>query len=213
TSNWTHGKEELQPPADNYKAILTTKSDSADVWLRLGAVQRQLGQFDAALASFEQAGNANPRDAAAALNQALLLEALGKKKEAGAAYNKVLGIDPENPLALNNLAYLNAENGTNLDQAMTFAQRAKKRVPNSPDISDTLGYVYYQKNLNAEALQIFRQVVQENPQNSTFRFHLAMALEKQGNKQAARDEAQKALKNSSQPDQQSKIRSFLNQLG
>jgi tetratricopeptide (TPR) repeat protein len=212
-SNSTHGKELLQEAANNYKEILKTKSDSADVWVRLGAVQRQLGQFDAALASFEQASNADPRDAAAALNQALLLEALGKKKEAGAAYSKVLGIDPENPLALNNLAYLNAENGTNLDQAMTFAQRAKKRVPNSPDISDTLGYVYYQKNLNAEALQIFRQVVQDNPQNSTFRFHLAMALEKQGNKQAARDEAQKALKNSSRPDQQNKIRSFLSQLG
>ena len=124
TSNSTHGKELLQQAADNYKEILKSKSDSADVWLRLGAVQRQLGQFDAALASFEQATNADPRDSAAALNQALLLEALGKKKEAGAAYNKVLGIDPENPLALNNLAYLNAENGTNLDQAMTFAQRA-----------------------------------------------------------------------------------------
>jgi tetratricopeptide (TPR) repeat protein len=212
-SDPAHGKELLQNAADNYKQILKTNSKSADVWLRLGAVQRQLGQVDAALASFEQASNADPRDAAAALNQAMLLEALGKKKEAGAAYSKVLGIDPENPLALNNLAYLNAEDRTNLDQAMTFAQRAKKKVPNSPDISDTLGFVYYQKNLNTEALQIFRQVVQENPKNSTFRFHLAMALEKQGNKQAARDEAQKALKNSLQPDQQNKIRSFLDQLG
>ena len=39
---------------------------------------------------------------------------------------------------------------------MTLAERAKQQVPNSPDVSDTLGYVYYQKNLNTEALQIFR---------------------------------------------------------
>lgn len=199
--------------ADNYKEIIKTTSNSADVWLRLGILQRQLGQYDAALASFEQAANADPHNSAAVLNQAMLLEAVGKKKEAVTAYTKVLGMDPENALALNNLAFMNAETGTNLDQAMTFAERAKKKVPNSPDISDTLGYVYFQKNLNNEALTIFRQVVQEEPQNPTFHFHLAMALRKQGDRQAARDEANKALKAASQPDEQNRIRSFLNEIG
>lgn len=212
-SNPAHGKELLQDAVDNYQQILKTDANSSDVWLKLGILQRQLKEYDAALASFEQASSADPHNTSAALNQALLLEFLGKKKEAAAAYNKVLGIDPENALALNNVAFMNAENGTNLDQAMTFAQRAKQKIPNSPAISDTLGYVYYQKHLNTEALQIFRQVVQDNPQNSTFRLHLAMALEKQGDRQAAKDEAQKALKTSSQPDEQNKIRSFLNQLG
>ena len=187
-------------------------ANSPDVWLRLGVLQRELGQYDAALGSFEQASNADPRSADAVLNQAFLLEALGKKKEAAQAYNKVLGIDPENYQALNNLAFLNAETGTNLDQAMTFAEHAKKRAPNSPDISDTLGYVYYQKNLNSEALQIFRQVVEENPQNPTYHFHLAMALLKQGDRQGAKDEAQRALKNAT-PDLQSKIHTFVNQIG
>jgi uncharacterized protein HemY len=96
---------------------------------------------------------------------------------------------------------------------MTFAELAKKQVPNSPDIDDTLGYVYYQKNLNAEALRIFRQIVHQYPQNATYHFHLALALNKQGDKTGARDEAAKALKNSSQSDEQNKIRSFLNQIG
>ncbi len=213
SSNPAHAKELFQDAADNYKEILKSNANSSDVWMRLGVLQRQLGQYDAALASFGQAGTADSHNPGAPLNQALLLEAMGKRKEAAAAYGKVLAIDPENPLALNNLAFMNAENGTNLDQAMTFAERAKKKVPNNPDVSDTLGYVYYQKNLNAEALQIFRQLVQQSPQNPTFHFHLAMALEKQGDKQAAKDEAQKALNASSQPDQQNKIRSFLNQLG
>ncbi len=212
-TNPAHAKDLFQDAADNYKEILKSNPNSTDVWMRLGVLQRQLGQYDAALASFEQAGTADPHNAGAPLNEALLLEAMGKRKEAAAAYNKTLAVDPENPLALNNLAFMNAESGTNLDQAMTFAERAKKKVPNNTDVSDTLGYVYYQKNLNAEALQIFRQLVQQVPQNPTFHLHLAMALEKQGDKQAAKDEAQKALKASSQPDQQNKIRSFLSQLG
>ena len=48
---------------------------------------------------------------------------------------------------------------------------------------------------------------------STHAFHLAMALLKEGDKQGAKDEAQKALQSSSQPEQQSKIRTFVNQIG
>jgi tetratricopeptide (TPR) repeat protein len=199
--------------ADNYKDILKAMPKSSDLWLRLGVMQRQLGEYEPALAAFEQAGTTNPHSAEAFLNQAMLLEALNRKKEASDIYNKVLGIDPENALALNNLAFLNAQSGTNLDQAMTFANRAKKKYPNNPDISDTLGFIYFQKNLTPEAVRIFRQAVQDDPKNATFHLHLAMALLKQGDKQGAREEAGKALKNASQPDEQTKIRFFVNQIG
>jgi tetratricopeptide (TPR) repeat protein len=211
-SNSAHSQQLVQQAADNYKEILKTTPKSADVWLRLGVMQRDLGQFDASLASFEQAASTDPNNAQAFLNKALLLEATGKKTEAHDAYNKVLVLQPENALALNNLAYLNADSGKNLDQAMTFAQRAKQKAPDNPDVSDTLGYVYYQKNLNSEALRIFRQNVQDHPQNSMFHFHLAMALLKQGDKDGARQEATKALTNAV-PEQQDKIRSFVNQIG
>jgi tetratricopeptide (TPR) repeat protein len=211
-SNAAHAKQLIQQAADNYKEILKTSANSADVWMRLGVMQRELGQFDAALASFEQAANADPKNAQAFLNRAMLFESLGKKTEAHDAYNKVLGIEPENALALNNLAYLNADSGKNLDQAMTFAQRAKQKAPDNPDVSDTLGYVYYQKNLNVEAIRIFRQNVLDHPQNSMFHFHLAMALLKQGDREGARQEAAKALANAV-PAQQDKIRSFVNQIG
>ncbi|HEX4166896.1 MAG TPA: tetratricopeptide repeat protein [Bryobacteraceae bacterium] len=194
------------------KTVLQTSPKYEDAWVRLGVLQRGLDQIDAAMASFEQAIAINPRNATAILNQALLLEATGKKKEAAAAYNKVLGIQPQNTLALNNLAFLNAESGQNLDQAMTLATKAQRQVPNSPAVSDTLGYVYFQKNLNSEALQIFRRVVQDAPQNPTFRLHLAMALLKKGDKQGARDEAEKAMKTAA-PQQQDQIRSFVGQIG
>jgi tetratricopeptide (TPR) repeat protein len=206
-------KQLYQQAADTYKEILKTTHNAADVWLRLGILQRELGQYDAALASFQQASTADPHNSAALLNEGMLYEFMGNKKEALAAYNKVLGVDPENPIALNDVAFLNAEAGVNLDQAMTFAEKAKQRVPNSPEISDTLGYVYYQKNLNTQALQIFRDLVSAHEQNPTFRLHLAMALEKSGEKGAARDEARKALQFATQPQLQTQIKTFLNQLG
>jgi tetratricopeptide (TPR) repeat protein len=212
-TNSARSKDLLQNAADNYKEILKTTANSAEVWLRLGVMQRQMGQYDAALASFEQAGNADPKSTQAFLNQALICDALDKKKEANDSYNKVLAIDPDNALALNNLAYMQADAGTNLDQAMTYAERAKKRAPENPDVSDTLGYVYYRKNLNGEAVRIFRQLSQDHPQHALYRLHLAMALLQQGDKQAARDEAAKALQSAGTPDEKNKINSFVSKIG
>lgn len=212
-ANPDRAKQLIQQAENNYKQVLKSDPKSTDSWLRLGILQRELGEFDAALASFRQAGALAPQSVPPILNQAMLIDAMGKKKEATELYNKVLGMDPQNALALNNLAFINAETGSNLDQAMTYAERAKQQAPDSPDISDTLGYVYYQKNLNAAALSIFKQVVAQAPQNPTFRLHLAMALSKEGDKGAAREEAQKALKAATLPKQQDQIRSFLSQIG
>jgi tetratricopeptide (TPR) repeat protein len=203
----------FQNAVDNYKELLKTDSNSSDTWVRLGMLQRQLGNYDEAVSSFEQASKVDPKNVNALLNEAMLFELQGKKDKAGEMYNRILGLDPENWLALNNMAFLNADSGTNLDQAMTWAERAKKKQPNSAEISDTLGYVYLKKNRTAEALQIFKQVVQESPKNSTFHLHLAMALLKGGDKEGARSEAQKALESSTVPEQQNKIRLFVDQIG
>ena len=211
--NMAAAKQLLESAEENYKQILKTSANSVDVWLHLGAVQQQLGQTDAALASFEQAAAADPKSRDAFLNQAMLLERVNRKKEATDAYNKVLNLDPDNALVLNNLAYMSADLGTNLDQAQPYAERAKKKAPNTADVADTLGYVYLQKNLNVQALQIFRQNVQEHPEVSSFHLHLAMALLKQGDKQGAKAEASKALQSAAAPDLQNKIKTFVNQIG
>ena len=206
------GNQLLQQAADNYKQIVAANPGSADVWLRLGGIQEYLGQNDAALASFQQAATANPRNENAFMNQALLLAAMGRQKESIDNYNKVLNINPDNPLALNNLARTSAESGANLDQAQSYAERAKKGAPNSPDVSDTLGYVYLQKNLNTQAAEIFRQNVQLQPANPAFRFHLAMALLKQGDKQGAKEQASKALQ-TAPAGLQNQIKTFIGQIG
>jgi tetratricopeptide (TPR) repeat protein len=209
-------KQLLQQAEDNYRQIVTANSSASPVWLDLGAVQRALGQTDAALASFEQAATTDPKNVGAFLNKAMTLESLNRNKEAIDEYNKVLSLSPDNFMALNNLAMLMADSSNNLDQAQTYAERAKKDVPpNSPiapAITDTLGYVYLQKNLNTQAAELFRQNVQQNPNNPAFRFHLAQALLKQGDKSGAKEQADKALEGAT-PDLQNKIKAFVGQIG
>ena len=195
--------------AGNYQKLLKTNGNSGEIWLRLGTVQHLMGQDGQAFASLDRAQHADPRNTAAFLEQAQLLDLAGKKREAMDAYTKVLGMDPDNGVALNNLAFLEADANQNLDQALTYAEHAKKLAPNNADVADTLGFIYYQKNLNTAALQELRSAVDMNPDNASFRLHFAMALLKKGDKTAARSEASKALRSAS-PDEQGKIKSFMN---
>jgi tetratricopeptide (TPR) repeat protein len=197
--------------AANYQKILKTTLNSVDVWLRLGAVQQLMGQESQALASMMQAQHADPRNPEAFLRYAIMLDTGGKPREAIGAYEKVLGIDPGNMVALNNLAFIEAQQNQDLDQALTYAERAKKLSPKSPEVSDTLGFIYYQKNLNMAALRELHSAVDSNPTNATFRLHLAMALLKSGDKSAARSEAGRALQLAS-PGEQDKIKSFMSQI-
>jgi tetratricopeptide (TPR) repeat protein len=197
--------------AANYQKILKTTFNSVDVWLRLGAVQQKMGNQPQALASLQQAQRADPKNPEAFLRYAIILDTSGKRPEAIAAYEKVLGIDPGSMAALNNLAFIEAQENRDLDQALTYAERAKKLAPKNPEVSDTLGFIYYQKNLNVAALRELHSAVDSNPNNATFRLHLAMALLKSGDKTAARSEAGRALQLAS-PDEQNKIKSFMSQI-
>jgi Flp pilus assembly protein TadD len=80
-----------------------------------------------------------------------------------------------------------------LDQALTMAQRAVQRAPGSLDLNDTLGWVYIKKNLSENAVHIFSDLVQKDPNNPTFHFHYAMALAQKGDKPGAKNEYEKAL--------------------
>ncbi len=202
----------LHSAQDNYESVLKVTPNSAETLLRLGTIQRTLNENAAALDSFDRAIKANPGNADGYLNKAVMLEEMGQRDQAKEAYSRTLGVDHDNIVALNNLAFLNADNGQNLDQAMTYAERAKKRLPNNASISDTLGYVYFRKNLTDDAIRQLQAAVDEDPKNAAFRFHLAMALLQRGDKSGARREAENALRTAN-TDQQQKIRSFMSQIG
>ena len=55
-------------------------------------------------------------------------------------------------MAANNLAWRYAEDGGNLDVALSLAQTAKRKLPDSPEVSDTLGWIYLKKDLDTQAV-------------------------------------------------------------
>ncbi len=49
-------------------------------------------------------------------------------------------VDPQYPLAANDLAHLMLEHGGNVYVALSLAQIARLRLPELPNVADTLGW-------------------------------------------------------------------------
>jgi tetratricopeptide (TPR) repeat protein len=170
-----------------YQHALNQQQD-ANVYMLLGETYRQMKNHDAAYQSFEKASQLAPSEIGPLLQMAMILEATGRGVQAKSLYEQVLKSQPDHPIALNNLAYMLAETGGDLDHALTLATRAKQKWPTNQDVADTLGWIYIKKNLSDSAIDIFRDLVIKSPDHVTFRYHLAMALFQKGDRPQAKKE-------------------------
>jgi tetratricopeptide (TPR) repeat protein len=123
----------------------------------------------------------------------MIYQAQNKNPEAKGWYEKALAIDPKAPVAANNLAWLTAETGGNLDIALQLAQAAKAGLPDMAEVDDTLGWVYYKKGLPSLAIQSFTSSVQRDPKNASYHYHLGLAYLNNGESDKARKSLQDAL--------------------
>jgi tetratricopeptide (TPR) repeat protein len=160
----------------------------------LGQLYVRQQKLDAAKAEYERIIQQRPDNLAAHTMVAMLLQVQQKDDEARQAYEKILGLDARAPVAANNLAYMQAERGENLDRALNLAQTAKAALPDDPDVNDTLGWVYYKRDLASLAIPPLEQSVASSPSNPLYRYHLGLAYLKAGNKTKARAALEQALK-------------------
>jgi tetratricopeptide (TPR) repeat protein len=201
----------------NYRQVADSMDKDArqraDVMLRMGEAYRRKGDLQNAIASLEKAREAYPESIVVLSNLALVLDQANRWDEARKVYEVALKLDPNNAIALNNLAYLEAEHGGDLNQAQTFAQRAKQFLPNRPEVSDTLGWIYLKRNLPDNAADIFTELVRANPHSSTFRYHLGQAYQQRGDKPGAVRELNAALHENPPAAEEKNIRDLLRRIG
>jgi tetratricopeptide (TPR) repeat protein len=185
-----------------------------EMWmLRMGECMRRGGDINGALAAFNQASQIAPKDTKPRLEVAMLLDSTGKPEEARKTYEDILKLEPDDPVALNNLAYYNADHDKDLDTALSYAQRAQKKNPQDLNIEDTIGLIYYKKDLLDESSRLFTELVTKAPNSATFHLHLAMALLKKGDKPQARHELDAARRNRPTNREQDQIKDLMSKIG
>ena len=195
-----------------YQDLLDKNPKNADLLFKLGEAYRRKGDLNTAIEKFRLASLAAPNNPDPLLELALLMDGTGRTDQAQPIYEQILKIQPDNPIGLNNLAYIKAEKGIDLDSAQTMAQRARQKSPNSPEISDTLGWIYIKRNLSEEAVRLFQDLTLKSPENPKFHYHYGMALYQKGDKVSSRRELETALKDKPSKDDEAKIRELLGKL-
>jgi Flp pilus assembly protein TadD len=155
--------------------------------------QVALGQTDAAIATWEKWTAAHPSDGQAITILGSLEDAKGDQEKAKEYYKKALDIDPNNAVAANNLAYQMVEDGDNVDVALTLAQTARRKLPDSPQTADTLAWVYYYKGNYGSARDLLEDALKTNPNDASMHFHLGMIYSKTDDKANAVQQLKKAV--------------------
>jgi tetratricopeptide (TPR) repeat protein len=184
-----------------------------DLYSRIGEAYRRKGDLTNAIAALQKAREIIPENGVVLGTLALVLESAERWSEARQVYEVLLKLDPNNAIALNNLAYLITEHGGDLDDALTKAQRAKQLLPDLSEVSDTLGWIYLKKNLTDNAIDIFKELVTKVPSSAIFRYHLGMAYSQKGDRTRALKELQDALKFNPTKEDRERIQQLITRLG
>jgi tetratricopeptide (TPR) repeat protein len=209
TGQFAAAVKEYQDLLSHYK---DNPRQEGEIWARIAATYYDLKDTPKAIDAYKKSKELIPDNVTVLNNLAILLDNSGQHAEARKVYEQSIQRDPNNPEALNNLAYLMAETGGNLDEALTLATRAKQKLPTMSEVSDTIGWIYLKKNLSDNAADIFKDLVGKVPDNSTYRYHYAMALVQKGDKANATLQCQAALKNKPNKEEEGRIRDLMNRI-
>ena len=108
----------------------------------------------------------------------------GKYAESVALYRKILARQPNNALALNNLAFLIAEYENKPADALALLKQAWEQSGPSVVLSDTRAFVYLKQGEAKRAIEELEELVSNSARPEAY-FHLAQAHEEAGDRGAA----------------------------
>ena len=135
-----------QAAATTQKAIQLNPDDGDAVLLFANTAER--GKIDNAIAAWEQQSNAHPttrRPRNSRNSQGIPW----RFRQGRSLLRKSLQIQPQQPIAANNLAYRMLMNSEKVNTALALAQTARQGMPDSPNTADTLAWAYYCNGLTS----------------------------------------------------------------
>jgi tetratricopeptide (TPR) repeat protein len=174
---------------------------------RIGFAYLQSGRANQAVEAFRKAKEVNRR---ASLGLALALGSSGDRESEIAEYRAVLRENPNQPVALNNLAYALAEKSEGLNEALGMSQRAVAQSPGNAAFMDTLGWIYFKKGQLPEAEgALIEALLFEGGTQDTLRDHLVAVMDAQGDWSGDRRELRDLVDKGSKPAEIARMKVLL----
>lgn len=128
--------------------------------------------------------DANPDDSAIQSILSSWLIQNGRFEDAIVETEKLQRMTPEDPIVLNNLAWL-YENAGRHDEAILLSRQAHTLSPHAGELADTYGWILFTNGQKAEGLQVLEDAAQRLPRDFEVQYHYAAALADAGKTRSA----------------------------
>ena len=178
--------------AEQLYAAAFSKKKSAVLSLKLHRVLMQLEKSTQAVTPLEEWLNEKPEDVSSRLVLAMAYQQMGNTDKGIEHYLKVADYQPNNVMALNNLAWLYQEKGN--DKALKYAEKLYELAEKRPEVMDTVGWVFVQNGRVNRGLQLLQDAKVHAPHIPEIGYHYVLALDKAGRKSDAHKELQRFLR-------------------
>jgi len=160
-------REEWRAAADAFREAIRREPalDAAHIG-RIGALQHA-GDPRAAIAAMDDWVEMSPESSHAWEEWARLRYQMGNRDAALEGFERSMSLDPGNLEAANDLAWLYADAGSNLDRALALAKSVAEREPTA-NAFDTLAFVHRKRNELADALRALERALTLEPDNADY---------------------------------------------
>jgi tetratricopeptide (TPR) repeat protein len=184
---------------------LAKDPNNTEFLIYLGSFNEETGDYAAAEGYLLKAIETAPDNERAYFRLGVVYDKMNRKDDSIAAMKRVIELNDEHANALNYLGYTYADLGIHLDEAEALVRKALKLRPDDGYITDSLGWVYYQKGQYAEALQWLLKASELAPEDPIIHEHVGDAYLKLGEKAKALQYYQKSLSLRDEDSEREKI--------
>jgi Tfp pilus assembly protein PilF len=176
------------------KKAIEVDASMIEAYAALAQVYASQHKLAESRGEFEKFVKLQPKSVAAHTMIGMLYQMENKLPEAERKYEDALAIDQRAAVAANNLAWLLVDSDRDLDRALQLAQTAKTTMPTNGNVSDTLGWIYYKKEMTTQAVKTLEDAVNEEPKSALAHYHLGLAYARTAEYQKSRAALEEALR-------------------
>ncbi len=184
-------KQKNYPKAEeSYRKAIALDRNDLEAFSLLGQLFMVQNAGDKAINEFENVLRIDSKSISAHIILGSIHEIRNNRDKAQFHYRQALKLDPHSAVASNNLAWLLAESGGSLDEALDLARTAMEKLPKAPNVLDTIGWIYYKRGAYSSAVEFLKRSIASSPRNPVYQYHLGMSYFMLGD----REEASASLK-------------------
>jgi len=197
--------EETQQPEKaraTFNLLLEKEPDSVELLLYAASFLERTEKYAEAETLLRRGIAIDPQNVDLLFRLGVVFDKTGQKEALIDQMKSIIEIAPDDANALNYLGYTYAEMGIRLDEAQQLIEKALRVEPDNGYITDSLGWVFYQKGELDKAIEFLNRAVELTPDDAILLEHLGDAYLKNGETGKALEAYQRSLQFAPEKDRE-----------